>query len=248
MKNALSAVCLMCLTLAMLPLNVLAGTDQIDHSKEVAEVLKKKYPGTDFSSVTKAPIGDMYEVVMGRNIGYVDEKADLFLFGHIFNMSTQQDLTQARLEELNRIDFSKLPLDKAIKIVKGNGSRVFAVFTDPDCPFCHRLEETLGEMTDYTMYVLLFPIAELHPDAPSHARAIWCSKDRPKAWHEFMNGSQEAVLSAAVQEGCKTPIDELSAIGHGYGVQGTPTLVNKAGKVLPGALPAAGLEAFISAK
>ena len=224
------------------------GVAPPDRSKEVLEVMKKKYPGTDFSTVSKAPIGNLYEVVMGKNIGYVDENADLFLFGHIFDMKTQQDLTQSKLEDLNKIDFAKLPLDKAIKITKGNGLHVFAVFTDPDCPYCHRLEETLDGMTDYTMYVLLYPIAELHPDSLAHAAAIWCSKDRVKAWHDFMSGKEEGVLTATSKVECKTPIVELAAVGHGYGVQGTPTLVNKAGKVLPGTLPVEALQNFISSK
>jgi thiol:disulfide interchange protein DsbC len=57
----------------------------------------------------------------------------------VFNVTTGADLTRERIDEINKIKFSDLPLDKAIKTVKGDGSRVIAVFEDPNCGYCKRL-------------------------------------------------------------------------------------------------------------
>lgn len=212
-----------------------SASPDLKGEQAVLDKLTKKFPNTRITMINKAPMKGLYEVVMGKNIAYVDEDANYFLFGHIFDMTTQQDITQARIDDLNQIDFNNLPLDKAIKIVKGDGSRVFAVFSDPDCPYCKRLEADLSELNNYTMYVFLFPIAELHPEASAHAKAIWCSADKPSAWHEFLLKDTLPVVDAAKLQECKTPIGDIEKLGHELGVNGTPTLITKAGKVMPGA-------------
>lgn len=200
--------------------------------------LNKKYPNTKITSIRKAEMGDLYEVVVGRNIAYVDKDTNYFMFGHIFDMTTQRDLTKERMDEVAKVDFYSLPLDKAIKIVKGdggNGKRVFALFTDPECPFCKRLEQqSIPGIDNYTMYVFLFPIPQLHPAAMSKAVAIWCSKNRAAAYHEALT---EGIDETKVKP-CKTPLDEIQALGQSLQVQGTPTLIRVDGARLPGAAPA----------
>lgn len=205
--------------------------------------LKQKYPSNTVTSVTKAQMGNLYEVVMGQNIAYVDADTKYLMFGHIFDMSNQHDMTQDRMEDLIKVDFSKLPLDKAIKVVKGNGSRKFAVFTDPECPYCSQLERNLLEVDNYTMYVFLYPIAELHPNSRAKADAIWCAADKAKAWSEFMIEHKEAESI-----NCTTPLDQIAAVGHSLGVQGTPTLIHSDGRRAPGALPSPALEDWLNAK
>lgn len=221
-----------------------ATKEATDQSKIIADKLLKKFPATQVSSVRKSPMKGLYEVVMGRNIAYVDEDANLFLFGHIFDMAKQEDLTQARVDDLTRVDFAKLPLDKAIKVVKGNGSRIFVVFSDPDCPYCKQLEQSLSGIDNYTMYVLLYPIGQLHPEAATHADAIWCANDKAAAWQTFMKEGK--LPEAGVKKDCGSPVADIARIGQSLGVQGTPTLVRPDGKVIPGIPPASTLEMVIS--
>lgn len=214
-----------------------------DKSKLIEAKLHKRFPATQVTSVQKSPIKGIYEVLMGKNIAYIDENADMFLFGHIFDMATQQDITQAKQDGMNRVDFDKLPLDKAIKVVKGDGSREFAVFTDPDCPYCKQLEASLAELDNYTMYVLLYPIAQLHPEASAHADAIWCADDKVAAWHTFMTVGKLPTTPA--KKDCVSPVADIAPIGHSLGVEGTPTLVSKSGKITPGAPQGKMLEAVL---
>ena len=93
--------------------------------------LKGLYPATRFTSVTGTPIDGVYEVVMGQNVAYVGGDGRHFLFGHLFDMRTQQDLTAAKLAqsdetlgEARQVNFATLPLQDAVKVVKGDGSRL----------------------------------------------------------------------------------------------------------------------------
>ncbi|MEI7996377.1 MAG: DsbC family protein, partial [Methylococcaceae bacterium] len=172
-----------------------------------------------------------------------DSTVKYFLFGHLFDMANQHDVTQDRIDENNKVNFSALPLDKAVKVVKGNGSRVFAVFTDPDCPFCKQLEQNLAEVDNYTMYVFMYPIPQLHPSAEEHSNAVWCSSDRGAAWTASMKTG-----TFPQAKDCKTPTREVMEIGAKIGVQGTPTLFRMDGKRLGGAQPAPQIDSWLNNK
>lgn len=209
---------------------------------EVEKRLKERYPSTQINEVRESVIAGLYEVVIGRNIAYTDETGRYVLFGHIFDMQAQKDLTAERLEEINKIDVASLPLEDAIKIVKGDGSRKLYVFSDPDCPFCQRLErETLPKIDNVTIYTFLFPLEGLHPDAKRKAEAIWCAKDRAKAWEAFM---REGKMPEEAK--CDNPIERNIQLGERLGFNGTPTILLEDGKVIPGFLPAEQLEQRMS--
>ena len=206
----------------------------------LAKRLRELYPNTQFGSVTDSPLPGLYEVAMGRNIAYTDERGRYFLFGHLFDMPAQRDLTAERRDQLARVDFSQLPLKDAIKTVHGKGSRVVAVFSDPDCPYCKKLEPELAKVDDVTIYTYLMPLAELHPDARSKAISIWCAADRVTAWSAFMLRNV-----APASANCDHPVDRNVALGEQYQITGTPTLIAGDGRVMPGAASAAQIEAWL---
>ena len=105
------------------------------------KMLRGLYPATQITGVRKTEIDGLFEVAMGKNIGYTNSDGRFFIFGHIFDMKTQQDLTAQRLDEMNVVNFAELPLKDAIKTVRGDGSRTLVVFSDPDCPYCKTLEQ-----------------------------------------------------------------------------------------------------------
>ena len=123
-----------------------------------------------------------------------------------------------------------LPLDHAIKTVKGNGKRRLAVFSDPNCPYCKRLEKELTKITDVTIYTLLYPI--LNGSLPT-ATSIWCSTDRLKAWDDFMLRD-----IAPTGKNCETPLETLVQAGKKNGINGTPTLIFADGSIIPGMITA----------
>jgi len=207
----------------------------------IADRLKSLYPTTRFGEINTTPWPGVFEVVMGANLAYVDETGQYFLFGHFYDMKAQRDFTAERKDSLARIDFAALPLADALKEVRGTGARTLAIFSDPDCPYCRRLEAEIKGLTDVTIYTFLMPIASLHPEARSKAIAVWCSRDRIAAWHALMWRDEK--VSA---RDCPHPVDRNVALGDRLGVSGTPTLVAGDGRVLPGAASSAQIEAWLA--
>ena len=201
----------------------------------IKKAVETAYPKFKVDSVTKTSYSGLYEVFMGGQILYTDEKMSFLIAeGHLVDPKTKKDITGERLEELTRIDFNSLPLDQAIKVVKGNGSRKLVVFSDVDCPYCKRLEQNeLSNITDVTVYTFLYPLQQLHPDAEAKSRSIWCSSNRVKAWQDWILKGQ---LPASIGN-CEVPLEKVGELAKSIGVTSTPTLIFSNGKRMLGAQP-----------
>jgi thiol:disulfide interchange protein DsbC len=208
--------------------------------KNLAERLPN-FPPID--EITKTAIPGIYEVRVGTDILYTDERADHLLQGVLIDTRTRSNLTEARIEKLTAIDFATLPLKDAIAIKQGNGSRKLVVFADPNCGYCKRLERDLMSLKDVTVYNFLYPI--LGPDSTAKAKDIWCAKDAARVWRDWM---VEGAAPPKVTAKCDTAaIDRNVELGRKYRVQGTPALVFEDGTRRPGALPAAEVEKLLVA-
>lgn len=226
---------------------IVAATPEVPAAQSsVAATIRKtieaRFPGAHVLDVQPSAMPGIYELFMGDEVVYTDASADYLLMGPMVDTQTRQNLTEARMSERGKIDFSSLPLDKAIKIVKGNGSRTFAVFSDPDCPFCQQIEKSLLPVTNITMYVFLYPIPSLHPQSPAKARAIWCAHDRVQAWNDWMR------LKKLPPDGHCTgdPIDSLRQLGDRLHIDSTPTLFFSNGRRVAGAIPTADIERMLA--
>ncbi len=239
MTNSLRTTLSLCLLGATLAMPCSAQTSP-PTAASLAERLKDLYPATRFGEVNSTAWPGVFEVVMGSNLAYVDASGQYFMFGHLYDMKVQRDITAERKDLLTRVDFAALPLNDAVKEVRGTGARVLAIFSDPDCPYCRRLEAEIKTLTDVTLYTFLMPIASLHPDARGKAIAIWCAKDRVQAWHAVM--WRDDAVSA---KECAHPIDRNVALGERLGISGTPTLVGSDGRLLAGAASLAQIEAWL---
>jgi len=202
------------------------------------KVLEQKFPGAEIRGIAKTPYFGLYEVMFDDRIVYTDAKAKYVLSGAVYDTDSKTNLTEERQRQQNRVNVAALPLDLAIKKVKGNGARKLVVFSDPDCPFCARLEKTLKGVDNTTVYTFLFPIDQLHPDAARKAKMIWCAPDRQNAWDvHFDSGT----LPDNAGE-CENPVARTQALGASLKINATPTLIFADGTMVPGALPADRLE------
>lgn len=200
----------------------------------IKKTFQERLPDQEIIHVGPSAMEGLYEVFLGTKILYSNRTADYVLNGSLFDGRTQRDLTKLRLNELNRIDFLSLPFDRAIKSVKGDGTRKLAVFSDPDCPFCKALEKELAGVTNVTIYTFLYPLKRIHPEAQAKAHAIWCSPDRVVAWTQWM---LEGKLPAS--KSCEgDPTDGLVELGQKLRIVGTPTLYFSTGTRAMGGLSA----------
>ena len=192
------------------------------------KVLVKQKMNIDASLVRKLPVG-LYEVVVNRNVVYVDKDVKFFVAGDIYDIATQQNLSQQRRDELSKIDPSTLPLAQALKTVKGNGERVLSTFSDPFCSYCQRLERTLQTLDNVTIYTFVIPL--LNSDAM--VERIFCAPNPNKAWHDWMLEHKEP---AEKPKNCQTATpSKNAALISQLGIEGAPTIYFTDGSRLEGA-------------
>jgi thiol:disulfide interchange protein DsbC len=191
---------------------------------EIRQMLKLKFPNVRVDGVQPAPLAGLYEVRLqtqeGPQIVYTDAQANFIVDGSIVDAKSGRNLTEERMRKITAIAFSALPLDLAVKVQRGNGRRVLAMFTDPYCPYCRRLEQSLLQLDDITVYVFMYPV--IRPDFADHSRAVWCSPDRAKAWLELAAGDAPKIPSSSAN--CANPVDKVVELGRSLRVTGTPTL------------------------
>ena len=223
---------------------LLAGSAWADEAS-LRKTIEAAYPKMHVQSITKTPYGGLYEVFLDGQIIYTDEKFSFLIAeGRLVDPKNKRDITSERIEELTKVDFSALPLNQAVKVVKGNGSRKLAVFSDPDCPFCKRLEQNeLSGITDATIYTFLFPLEQLHPDASNKSKAIWCAPNRAQAWENWILRGQLAQGSTS----CETPLAKNAELGKKLAITSTPTLIFSDGRRMLGAYPAQEIEKALDA-
>ncbi len=226
-----------------------ACANAANETDTVKAELKKKFPGREVQSVQKTPLKGIYEVVMvPKQIVYTDAKGDYaFVGGDLVDINKKHSLTEARYAELNKTDFSKLPFELAMKTVRGDGSRKLAVFTDPDCPFCKKLErEGLKELDNVTIYYYLYPIPTLHPDAARKSALVWCSGEQQvQSWNKLM---REDVQPAGDGKCDNNPIAKIDELAKKLDITATPTMVFESGEIAAGAMDSKMLEAKLAAK
>ena len=198
-------------------------------------VVKKNFEskfGAKAESVTKSGYLGLYEIYADGQILYSDEKGTAFIIGPLIDGKTMKNVTQERMNKLTAIKWSDLPLERAVKQVRGDGKRVLATFEDPNCGYCKRLAKDLQKLDNVTIYTFLLPI--LSPDSLEKSKAIWCAADRAKAWTDWM---VDGKAPSGKTDCDTTAITKNQEFGRKLNINGTPTLFFASGERLPGAVP-----------
>ena len=203
--------------------------------KNLAERLPD-FPKID--EVSKTAIPGLFEVRIGTELIYTDERGDHVIQGNIIDTKTRSDLTQARIDKITAIDFAALPLKDAIAWKQGTGARKLVVFADPNCGYCKKFESEMQQVKNITVYTFLLPI--LGADSTEKSRNIWCAKDSSAAWRDWMIKGEAA---PRVMGACDASVLQRNlALAKKYRVNGTPALVFEDGKRVPGAMAPADVE------
>lgn len=207
---------------------------------EIRKAMESLYPTAKVREVNPTRVPGIFEVVVDQEILYSDaDGKHFFLMAQLIDVEKRSNVTDERKQKLSAIKFEDLPLGLATKIVKGNGSRVFASFEDANCGYCKRLHTGMKQLTDYTQYVFMVPM--LGEDSKRKADSLWCAKDKPKALTEWMTANV-----TPADDKCKTPTAEVAELAKKLGVTGTPTMFLADGSRLPGYLPPERMEAALA--
>lgn len=206
----------------------LAQADTIEDISSIQSKLASRTPPLKAKSIKATQIIGLYELYVQGNIVYTDKNFSYAIVnGAMIETISKKNLTEESLKQITSIKFSDLPLQNAIEIRRGSGAYKFAVFSDPDCPYCKSLESNLARagVSDYTGYIFLLPLKTLHPDAATKSESIWCAKDKAEAWSNFM-------LKGIAPEkiNCENPLALNEKLADEIGVSGTPTIYLSNGK------------------
>lgn len=205
-------------------------------AKVKTEIQKQLGDRAKVDGVRSMPMAGLYEVTIGQDVVYTDASARYLIQGEVVDLKTGTNLTEQRSNDLNRIRWADLPLNDAIKVVRGKGTRQVAVFADPNCGFCKRLEKAFLQMDNVTIYTFMVPM--LSADSLTKSQQIWCSSDKVKAWSDWMINNQ-----APTGKGdCGNPLERNTALARKLGVTGTPAMFFADGSRINGAVPIAQIE------
>lgn len=230
------------LTLA-LAAGLLAATAAQADEAVIRKALAAQFPGAQIVSVTQTPYSGLFEVYLDGQLVYTDAKGQYVFIGDVVDLKNRSNLTQQRLSRLQAVNWNTLPLQDALKTVKGKGERRVVLFSDVDCPYCRKFEEELAKVDNITVYTFLYPVEGLHPKAVQTSKRIWCAPDRNKAWDDYI-----ARGTVPGNDGkCANPVDATIALGQRLRINGTPTLIFANGVRVPGMVPAAQLERLLAA-
>ena len=224
---------------------LLAAAGAVADEAKIRRVVEAALGGARVDGIQPAPLPGFFEVRFttreGPQIVYTDADASYILEGSLYDTRAKRNLTEERLRKLSAISFDALPLDLAVKVQRGNGRRVMAMFSDPYCPACRQFEQILAQVEDVTIYYFMYPV--IRPELADHSRAVWCSPDRAKAWLELAARPKPRVPAADAS--CDAPIERVLELGKSLRVSSTPTLFFANGERLRGGLPAAQLRAML---
>jgi thiol:disulfide interchange protein DsbC len=209
----------------------------------IKQAFQKKFAHATVESVTPTPFTGIYEVVFNGQVAYTDEKLSFVFIGSLYDLrgAERRNLTQERSAQLAAQNLER-SRESAIKRVRGSGSRVLYTFEDPNCTYCRRLQKELVKIKDVTIYTFLWPI--LSADSVEKSKAIWCAKDRGKAWDNLMSNG----VVPQNDRKCENPIAKNNELAQRFGVRGTPAIYLADGRQIGGYLAAEKLEeALVSA-
>lgn len=212
------------------------NVSNIDVISVIRSKLKEVLPELKVDSINQTAIQQVYEVISGRKVFYVNSTGQYAILGNLVDLNTKRSLTQQKVESLSVVDWNKLPLTSAIRHVIGKGERRIAVFTDPECPFCKELDQnTIPKLKNVTVYYFLFPLP-IHKNAEADSQKILCSENPEKTYLAWMVSGQELPVKTMCQQ-AKTLI-EIKRIGTSIGIDATPTIILPNGVTVDGLVPA----------
>jgi len=188
--------------------------------------------GAKVESVSKSGYLGLYEVYAEGSIFYTDEKMTAIVVGgQLIDGKSMKNVTDDRMKKLTAIKFNELPLERAIKHVRGDGKRLLATFEDPNCGYCKRLAKDLLKLDNVTIYTFLYPI--LSEDSVRKSKQIWCSADRAKSWNDWMVDGK----APSGRDDCDTAaVGKNQEFGRKFNITGTPTMFFADGERVPGAM------------
>ena len=197
--------------------------------------LAKNSPNLKIENIQTTEMKGIYSGFMQGQVVYLNEDAQHLLAGSMLRIQDQHNLTRDLILKQNSVDWKKLPLQDAVKSVRGTGKRQIAIFSDPNCPYCKQLEVELKKLKDVTIYTIILP---LKPQSVSPSKQVYCASNPAQALEDLI--TQGSLPKS--KKSCANPIERNKKLAQSLGVNGTPAIIFWNGFKVMGAYPAEQIE------
>lgn len=205
---------------------------------DLAATLTKSMPGLNIDSIKETPMKGIYEIVSGGDVAYVSGDGTYMIQGTLFNVTKRKNLSdetlqQVRLKAIKNIDKSALIVYPA----KGKALHTITVFTDPSCPYCHKLHEEITQLNDLgiTVQYALYARSGNGTLTSRQLQETLCSSDPKQMIDAFFKSSQRQAKGADCSK--VASLDKIAATARLVGLQGTPHIVTDSGLSFSGYRP-----------
>ncbi len=210
------------------------------NKEEVAKLLKGKVTKVIGVKRSEVPgLWDVEAVYKGRNMPfYLDFSKSYLISGKVIKLKNNENVTRKNFISMNKIDYSKIPLDDAVIIGNPTAADKIIVFDDPECKFCRKLHPEMSKVVkehpDIAFFIKMFPLS-IHPTARPKAETIICATLQGK------NGKAASLLEDSLagkslpEATCDSDwVDQNIALAKKFYIASTPTLIMPDGRVFPG--------------
>ncbi|MFG6668390.1 DsbC family protein [Halomonas sp. HNIBRBA4712] len=203
----------------------------------LADTLEVNGQPMPVEAVSETPMEGIYRVKLENGESfYSNADGSYFLVGDLYQNADQGlvNLTEQAKNQERKAALDAVPEEERF-VYRGveEPRATVVVFTDPTCPYCERLHETVPELNErgIAVHYLAFPRAGMESDAAKTLERAWCSDNRTEAMTRAQNRQNVA------GQICDNPVSEQYQLGMQLGVQGTPAIILPDGQLVPGFVP-----------
>lgn len=206
---------------------------------DLSKALTKSMPGINIDSIKDTPIPGIYEVVSGGDIAYVTGDGVYMIQGSLFNVPDRKNLSEKTLEAV-RMSAMKALDSSALLIypAKGKALHTITVFTDPSCPYCHKLHDEIDKLNELgvTVKYALYARSGNGTLTGRQLQEVLCSKDPKKELDRFFKSSSQNSDGADCKK--SEALEKIARLAPKVGLEGTPHIVTDTGLSFSGYRPA----------
>ena len=212
--------------------------------KAILTQLSKVIQNPQQAEVTATPLKELYQVTLGPMVVYMTADGQYLVMGKILDLKNGVNLTERAKAKAVKSALSKVPESNMIIYpAKGQAKHFITVFTDIDCPYCHRLHKEVPKLNTagITVRYLSYPRAGIGSRSYDKAVSVWCAKDRAEAMNQAMQGK-------ITPRTCQNTVANQFELAQAFQVNGTPTIILESGQIIPGYIPAQKLIQLLNQK
>lgn len=216
-------------------------TGLLNNENDAKQFMIKKYGIPENSIVSYMKDEGLYQFYIRGDVVYLTKNGEYLIPGHLIKTVDGVDITKEYIEKMLKINPKEVPVNLALKQIKGNGKNIMYVFSDPDCPYCHMFNSVyLPFLDNVTIYTFLVPLP-MHENAESDSLKILCSKNPIKTFESWMtlkpsdldNSRQKFFDNNGDCISGKNTLNQLKTYEQKININGTPTVFNQFGKNIP---------------